>query len=122
MVQRTERIWLPANYNLMQFSHKSKNLYNHANYLFKKQLQNHYFTSEYEMINILKHHPDYSVLTAQTAQQIIKSLVKSWKSYFKALKSYKKHPSKLQSKPRAPGYKRKHGFHLLYFTSQQVRI
>lgn len=77
MVRRTERIWLPANYNLMQFSHKSKNLYNHANYIFKKQLQSKYFTSEFEMINILQGHPDYGALPAQTAQQTIKFLVKS---------------------------------------------
>jgi IS605 OrfB family transposase len=122
MVQRTERIWLPANYNLMQFSHKSKNLYNHANYIFKKQLESNYFTSEYEMINILQGHPDYNSLPAQTAQQTIKLLVKSWKSYFNALKSYKKNSGKFREKPKAPGFKRKAGFHILYFTSQQVYI
>ncbi len=122
MVHRTERIWLQANFNLMQFSHKSKNLYNHTNYIFKKQLDSKYFTSEYEMINILQCHPDYSALPAQTAQQIIKSLVKSWKSYFQALKSYKKNPKKFKSIPRAPGFKRKAGFHILYFTSQQVKL
>jgi putative transposase len=74
------------------------------------------------MINILPYHPNYRVLPAQTAQQVIKFLVKSWKSYFRALKSFNKNPKKFNSIPRAPTYKRKAGFHILYFTSQQVNI
>ena len=89
MVKRTERIWLQSSYNLMQFSHKAKNLYNYANFIFKKQLERKHFTSEFEMNSIIQGHPVYSALPAQTAQQTIKFLVKSWKSYFKALKVYK---------------------------------
>ena len=89
MTRRTERIWLSPNYNLMQYSHKSKNLFNHANYIFKQQLQNSYFTSAYELMDMLRHHPTYTQLPSHSAQQTIKFLVKSWKGYFKALKSYK---------------------------------
>ena len=122
MTRRTERIWLSPNYNLMQYSHKSKNLFNHANYIFKQQLQNSYFTSAYELMDMLRHHPTYTQLPSHSAQQTIKFLVKSWKGYFKALKSYKLNPEKFQEIPKPPKYKRKNGFHILYFTSNQVRI
>ena len=52
MVRRTERIWLKPSFNLMQYCHKSKDLYNQANYIFKKQLQLHYFTSSFELMDI----------------------------------------------------------------------
>ena len=122
MVRRTERIWLKPSFNLMQYCHKSKDLYNQANYIFKKQLQLHYFTSSFELMDILRHHPTYTVLPAHTAQQIIKFIVKNWKSYFKALKVYKIDPSKFKEKPKPPNYKRRAGFHLLYFTNNQIRI
>lgn len=76
VVKRTERIWLPSSYNLMQYSHKSKNLYNQANYIFKKQLEYDHFTSEFELMDILRYHPAYTSLPAHTSQQIIKFLVK----------------------------------------------
>ena len=62
MAERTERIWLSPSYNLMQYCHKSKNLYNQANYVFKKQLSNNYFTSAFEMMDILRYHPTYRAL------------------------------------------------------------
>jgi putative transposase len=106
----------------MQYSHKSKNLYNYANYIFKNQLKFKHFTSEFEMMDILRYHPSYTSLPAHTAQQVIKFLVKAWKGYFRSVKEFKINPKKFKAAPKPPNYKRKAGFHILYFTENQVRI
>ncbi len=122
MVLRTELIWLRSSFNLMQYSHKSKNLYNYANYIFKRQLKSKYFTSEFEMMDILRYHPSYTSLPAHSAQQIIKFLVKGWKGYFRSKNEFKINPKKFKAPPKPPNYKRKDGFHILFFTENQIRI
>jgi len=129
VTKRTERIWLKPTFNLMQYSHASKNLFNQANYVFKQQLSFHpnrsshgYFTSSFELMNILRNQPTYLALPAHTSQQVIKFLVKAWKGFFNALKAFKQDPIAFQARPRPPKYKRKSGFHLLYFTNNQVKL
>lgn len=120
---RTERIWVKQSFTLMQLAHQAKNLYNYANYIIKYQLEkNRYFTPAFELMNIVRYHPAYTCLPAHTAQQTIKFLVKSWKGYFKSVKEWKKKPKKFHKKPQPPKYKKKRGFHILYFTNNQVRI
>ncbi|MCE7735115.1 MAG: IS200/IS605 family element transposase accessory protein TnpB [Candidatus Heimdallarchaeota archaeon] len=120
---RTERIWLQPSYNLMQYCHKSKNLFNYANYIFKQQLNYRYFTPAFELMDIIRHHPVYTSLPRHTSQQIIKFLVKSWRGYFMSLKSYKNNSgNRFNGLPKPPRYKRKAGFHILYFTANQVKI
>ena len=81
-----------------------------------------YFTSEFEMMDILRYHPSYTSLPGHTAQQIIKFLVKAWRGYFKSVKEFKLNPKKFKAAPKPPNYRRKDGFHILYFTENQVRI
>ncbi|MHA1419910.1 MAG: RNA-guided endonuclease InsQ/TnpB family protein, partial [Candidatus Heimdallarchaeaceae archaeon] len=93
------------------------------NYIIKYQLEkNNYFTSAFELMDIVRYHPAYTVLPAHTAQQTIKFLVKNWKGYFRALKEWKKYPQKFSSLPRSPRYKNKRGVHVLYFTNNQVKL
>jgi len=61
-------------------------------------------------------------LPAQTAQQILKLVDKSWKSFFKVIREWKAHPEKFLKKPNPPRYKRKDGEHILVFTNQQCKI
>ncbi len=120
---RTERIWVKQSFTLMQLARQAKNLYNHVNYIIKYQLErSKYFTPAFELMDIVRYHPSYTSLPAHTAQQIIRSLVESWKSYFSALNEWKKHPKKFLSQPYPPKYKKKRGFHILYFTNNQVRL
>ena len=65
---------------------------------------------------------NYRSLPAQTAQQILKLVDKSWKSFFQALKAWKKQPDKFLDKPNPPYYKKKNGEHILVLTNQQCRI
>jgi putative transposase len=123
LVLRTERIWVKQSVTLMLLAHKAKNLYNYANYIIKFQLEkNNYFTSAFELMDILRYHPTYTSLPAHTAQQTIKFLVKNWKGYFRAVKEWKKNAKKFLASPRPPKYKRKRGLHILYFTNNQVKL
>ncbi|MCE7747575.1 MAG: IS200/IS605 family element transposase accessory protein TnpB [Candidatus Heimdallarchaeota archaeon] len=67
-------------------------------------------------------HPCYTNFIAHSAQQTIKFLVKNWKAYLRSKKEYKKNSTKFFSKPKAPKYKKKQGFHIIYFTANQVRL
>ena len=63
----------------------------------------------------------YRALPAQTAQQILKIVDRSWKSFFNAMNAWKEKPKNYEM-PRPPKYKRKEGIFMLVFTNQQVKI
>ena len=123
LVRRTERIKVKPSFTLMQLARQSKNVYNYGNYIIKRQLKNSkYMTSEYELVSMIRYHPCYTDFIPHSAQQTIKFLVKNWKAYFRARKEYKKHPQKFLSPPHAPKYKKKRGFHIIYFTANQAKV
>jgi len=98
-------------------------LYNEANYAIKQSLKHHNQWIRYnQLYHRLKLSTNYRKLPAQTAQQILRLLDKAWKSFFRAIKEWKRHPEKFKKKPRPPKYKKKNGEHLLVFTNQQCRI
>jgi IS605 OrfB family transposase len=123
VVKRVERIWLKADKNLSSLAHLSKNLYNEANYIIRQEFfRTGKWTRYNELDRTLKESENYKSLPAQTAQQILMLLDKSWKSFFKAVKEWKAHPEKFKERPRLPGYKRKNGEHVLIFTNQQAKL
>ena len=104
---------------------KSARLYNFVNYhkrqaFFGKQEK---FT-EYEISGLCNEfdQSDFRNLPAQSAQQVIKQVFKSWKSYFAALKEFKKNPKGFTGKPKPPKYKDKTGHGVTYFTNQQINL
>ncbi|RKX96899.1 MAG: transposase [Spirochaetes bacterium] len=123
MVKRVEHIWIKGDNNLSNLCHISKNLYNEANYIIRQELFNSGRWIRYnELYHLLKNSDNYKSLPAQTSQQILKLLDKSWKSFFRAMKEWKKHPEKFLERPRLPRYKDKNGEHILVFTNQQAKI
>ena len=70
----------------------------------------------------LKESENYKSLPAQTAQQILRLLDKSWKSFFNAVREHKDHPDKFKARPKLPRYKKKDGEHILVLTNQQCKI
>ena len=122
-VTRTEHIWLKPNTTLSHLCHLSKNLYNDANYAIKQSLKDQGRWVRYnQLYHQLKHSTNYRQLPAKTGQQILRLLDKAWKSFFRAIKEWKRHPEKFKKKPRPPKYKKKNGEHLLMFTNQQCSI
>ncbi|PYB68910.1 transposase, partial [Thermoplasma sp. Kam2015] len=65
---------------------------------------------------------NFQKLPAQTAQWTIKKVKESWNYFFRALKTYKKHPELFSGPPRPPKYKNKDGEFILIFTNQQCSI
>ena len=112
---------------LCDFAHKSKNLYNHANYLVRNEfVKNDKWLRYGELDKILKadlEFDDYRQMpTAQSAQQILKLLDKNWQSFFKAIKDWSKNKDKYLGRPKLPKYKTKDGKQILVLTNQNVKL
>ena len=119
----TEQIQLKKTTQLSYLCHLSKNLYNLANYYVR---QEYFYLGNwlryYDLWYMLKNKEPYKKLPSQTAQQTLKLVDKNWKSFFKSLKTYKKHPEKYLGTPKPPRYKKKDGECMIVFTNQQCRI
>ncbi len=110
---------------IKDFCHLSKNLYNYANFILRQEfIANKSIPKEYDLSKTLANDNqiDYRALPAQTAQQTIKLLYKNYKSFFNALKSYKKDKSNFASNPKLPKYKSKNGVSIAVLTNQQISI
>ena len=112
---------------LKDFCHRSKNLYNHANYSIRQSFFNTGSIPSYnELDRLLKNdaaYPDYKNMpTAQAAQQTLRGLSANWKAYFKALMAYAKNPSKFLGKPKPPKYLKPEGYYVLTVTNQNCKL
>ena len=95
IVTRTEQIWLKPNKSISWLCHLSKNLYNEGNYQIRQEFFSRGKWIRYNSLyHILKTSDNYYQLPAQTAQQTLKILDRSWKSFFSAIKEWKKDKSK----------------------------
>jgi putative transposase len=122
-VKRTEQIWIKPNEDISSLAHISKNLYNEANYLIRQEFfKTGRWIRYYDLNKKLKESENYRSLPAQTAQQVLRLLDKSWKSFFKAIKVWSKEPEKFKARPKLPKYKKKDGEHILVLTNQQCKI
>ncbi len=120
---RTEQIWIQHHKNLSWLCHLSKNLYNEGNYQIRQELFEHNKWIRYNALNNkIKTTNNYRQLPAQTAQQVLKILDRSWKAFFNVVKAWKNDKSKFKGRPKPPRYKLKNGEFLLVFTNQQVKL
>ena len=113
--------------DLLEMAHFSKNLYNQANYFIRQEFtENHNWLRYSDVDKLCKNlveHNDYRTLpSAKVAQQVLRSLDKNWLSFFRAIKDWKKHPSKYLGKPKLPKYLVKNGYYILPFTNQACRL
>ena len=124
-MNRVERHIVKEDKELNNLCWLSKNLYNYANYCLRQSfIKTGKLPSEYELTKKFakREQVDYKALPAQTAQQVIKLLYKNWKSFFSAIKDYKKNPSKYKGRPKLPKYKDKSGQNVVLFTGQQCHV
>lgn len=87
----------------------SKNLYNHSLYKIKEyQEQNgNKLPSGYDLYHIIKGEECFKVLPNDSAKQTVFQAVDMWKSFFKAIKSFKKKKDAFNGCPKPPKYKHK---------------
>ena len=121
MAYRTEVHFIKAKHPLFDFCDdtcfKSKNLYNHANYMIRQQffyLETFlpYDGKEDGLCFQVKHHETYKALPAQTAQQTLLKLEDNWRSFFAAMREWKADPSKFLGMPKPPKYKEAHDIYV----------
>ena len=108
------------------FTHQSKNLYNHANYLVRKEfVESGKWLRYHALCKLLRHdldYPDYADMpAAQSAQQTLRLLDANWKSFFKCIKDWSKNKDKYLGRPKLPKYKPKDGQMVVFVTNQQVK-
>ena len=125
--QLTIRIQMKSRPIFVDLCTRAKNLYNYATY----QVRQEFFATgkwlQYtDIYHQLKHEPVYLALKeisdSYLPQQVLRQVEKNWRSYFNALKAWKRVPSKFLGRPRLPGYKAKNGLHMLSFPRPRVRI
>ena len=93
-----------------QYCFYSKNVYNQANYIIKQEfINNGNKISAYDVQKLMQPMDCYKECGSQAAQKTIQLVDKMWKSYFKAIKDWKKNPSKYLGMPRLPKYLPKDG-------------
>ena len=131
IVQRVEKHMIKKNhfyYDMFcEFTHQSKNLYNHANYLVRKEFVETGKWLRYGQLDKLLRqdldYPDYMNMPgAQSAQQTLRLLDTNWKSFFKSIKDWSKNKDKYSGRPKLPKYKPKDGQMVLVVTNQQVKL
>ncbi len=123
MLIRTEQIQIDGTDELSHLCHLSKNLYNEANYLIRQEFfLNGKWIRYAELDKKLKTSDNYKSLNAQTSQQTLKVLDKTWTATFAGIKERAKNPSKFKGKVGLPHYKPKNGEAILIFTNQQAKI
>lgn len=113
-VQRVEEIIIRKNHPkfkvIDQQCFHSKNLYNEANYEIRQKFIKDREYIPYKDMNFeLKTHENYKFTFSQPANCTLRVLDKNWKSYFRAIKDWKKNPSKYLGMPKLPKYLKKDG-------------
>ena len=130
IVQQVEKHVITKNHPyyamFCEFTHQSDNLYNHANYLVRKEFVESGKWLRYQQLDkLLKQdleYPDYTNMpTAQSAQQTSRLLDTNWKSFFKSIKDWSKNKDKYSGRPKPPKYKPKDGQMILFVTNQQMK-
>lgn len=113
-VNRTEQQVIKKNSPIWEVVDKyclySKNVYNEANYLMRQEfINNNNKIGAYDIQKIMQPMECYKECGSQAAQKTIQLLDKMWKSYFVAIKDWKKNPSKYLGMPKLPKYLPKDG-------------
>ena len=118
---------------------RSKNLYNKTLFIyrqaftgkhdnipeFKDIIKHDKFIASFALVNRLNELKDVdfcSMMKKNGAQQIVFQVDRTMKSWFAALKSYKKDPSKFRGRPRIPSYKKKDDLNCLVYTDLDARL
>lgn len=123
---RAERQVLKNNIQeLEQVCYLSKNLYNKINYCIRQSfIHTGKIPSEFDLVKKMtkRNSVDFRALPARCSGLINKLVYKNWKSFFKAIKDYKKNPNKYSGRPKMPKYKDKNGKNIIIFDKDGARI
>lgn len=103
------------------FCFYSKNLYNYANYILRQEfINNKRYIKYYDMAKTLKITEPYKQLMSQASQCTLQVLDRNWKSFFIAIKDWKRNPNKYLGMPKLPKYKKKNGRFTWFLKNNQI--
>ena len=143
IVQRTETHIIkesnPIYDWILEECSRSRNLYNKTLFIyrqaftgnhdkiedFKPIIRHEKFISSFELVKQMAKLKDvdyYAMTKKNSGTQVICQVDKTMKSWFAALKSYKKDPSKFRGKPRIPSYKKKDELNCLIYTYVDAKL
>ena len=119
-IKKTDSIWKVVD----DLCWKSKNVYNCANYIIRQEfINNHNYIKCNDLDKIMQKQECYSILGSQAAQKTLQLLDKNWKSFFVAIKDWRKHPVKYLGRPKLPKYKNvEKGRNILILKNIQFKI
>ncbi len=79
-----------------------------------------YITGKYELEKELKHNQNYKFLHSQAAQQTLRGVAESFKSFKELSKKYRN--GELENCPRLPNYRKKGGLGTITYPKQALRL
>lgn len=103
---------------------KSGLLYNYVLFNVRKGIFDGNYLKEYEFSTKLckENQVDFRNLPAALSQQVIAQVFSSIRSWIRLKKEYEKNPSKFNSKPKLPKYKRGKKQNMVVFTTSSCRL
>ena len=105
------------------YTRYSKDLYNHANYIVRKEfITNNNFIKYKELWKMMKTEESFKTIGSNSGQHTLKILERNWKSFFVAIKDWSKNPQKYLGKPKLPNYLDKEGQLVCVLTNMQSQI
>ena len=115
----------PTYSKLDEMSRKANNLYNQCVYFAKHS--EHLSEDLKNLDKVMKSFPDEhdnyrSFGHAKSAQQVLRLFQQTLRSYFAAIKDYKKNPSKYTGRPRFPKFRKSGDRFQVIFTNQSVKL
>ena len=103
---------------LCQESHKLTNMgIYYARQLYFKTRKS---IGKFDLEKIYKNNYHYKVLHSQAAQQILRTVAESFKSYYGLIKAYQ--AGKITDRPRIPNYKKKGGLAVVSYPKQALKL
>lgn len=104
--------------------HKSGLLYNYVLYQVRQGIFSGKYLKEYDLSTKLgrEDQSDFRNLPCGVSQQVVKQVFQNIKSWMKLKKDYEKNPSKYDSRPKLPKYKKGKKQNMLVFTTCTCRI
>ena len=103
---------------------KSGLLYNYVLYLVRQGIFSGNHLKEYDLSTKLgrENQFDFRNLPSAVSQQVVKQVFQNFKSCIKLKKDYEKNPSKYDSRPKLPKYKKGKKQNILVFTNLSCRV
>lgn len=104
--------------------HKSGLLYNYVLYQVRQGIFEGNYLKEYDLSTKLgrENQFDFRNLPCSVSQQVVKQVFQNIKSWIKLKKDYEENPSKYDSRPKLPKYKKGKKQNMLVFTTVTCRI